>query len=173
MSAQAFAPGDVNDYSSPLDVAFAHLAVEETKGHPNRGKMVDRYIKWVGLDPARPRLGYHWCCAAVVYWCHHGGVLWVPKTGSVKRLWDLTSDMRSDEPRVGDAGVHLRPDGTGHIFLVAAFDRREVATVEGNSNELGSRTGNAVVRGKRSRKDGYIRGYIRLNKERLLRPAYS
>jgi hypothetical protein len=71
-------------------------------------------------------------------------------------------------PRVGDAFVHLRPTGKGHIGLVAAFTETEIFTVEGNSNEAGSRVGNAVVRGKRSRTSGYIKGYIRLDRERVI-----
>lgn len=167
-----FGPGDVNAYSRPLDVAFAHLAVAETPGLSNRGQMVDLYLRFVGLradSPQAPPGGYEWCCAAVVYWAHKGGVLWLPKVAGVRRLWDLTSDKHSMTPRVGDAFIHFKPGRKkGHIGLVAAFDKKAVYTVEGNSNEHGSRTGNAVVRQTRSRTSGYIAGYIRLDKERFI-----
>lgn len=166
-----YAPGGVNQFSRPLDVAFADLAVEETPGHPNRGKMVDKYIEFVGLDPGGKPGGYHWCCAAAVYWAHKGGVLWVPKTGSVYKLWRLCKGAQSAEPRIGDAFVHLRPDQTGHIGLVADFDDENILTVEGNSNRHGSRVGNAVVRGKRNRHGGYITGYLRLDNQRVITVA--
>ena len=51
MTEERYGPAGVNSYSRPLDAAFADLAVMETPGHPNRGLMVDKYIRFVGLDP--------------------------------------------------------------------------------------------------------------------------
>lgn len=127
------------------------LHVRESGG-ANRGARVEMYLASAGLGPGNP-----WC-AAFVTWClrkagYEGG----PQAGmGAVRYW---AKWAEDRGRLlsggafasrGDLFLWVNPDGTGHIGFVCEAARRFgvwwVRTLEGNSNEAGSREGDSVVR---------------------------
>ncbi len=152
-----FAPGMISPTARPVDVMMSYLGVRETSR--NRGPWVDTCLKFVGLDPE----GQHAWCAASAVWCaHRAGVLWVPKTGSVAKLWDRTPDeYKFSEPEVGDIFIHLKPDGKGHTGFIYRVDSEYLGSVSGNTNGEGSREGNQV--GLHTKPRGpYFTGFIRM-----------
>lgn len=155
---KTFGPGDVRPGISPLEVAFSQLGVREIGG-ANRGPRVDDYLRFVGLDPAKGP--FAWCCAWIV-WVHAQAGITIPRTASVRRLWELArAANRVEEPLPGDVFIHLRPDSKGHCGLVAAVrEDGSIETVEGNSSDTsGTREGDGVYRKVRPR--SYCRGFLR------------
>jgi hypothetical protein len=136
-----FGPGDIHAGMTPLEVALTQLAVRETA--PNRGPQVDVYLHSVGIDPSAG--SYPWCVAFVRWCCSRVGI-WLPRTASVKRLWEMGEDLRVDSPQPGDVGIHLRADGLGHCgFFMRWVDENYIETVDGNTNSEGSREGDRVA----------------------------
>jgi hypothetical protein len=152
-------PGDFHALSTPLEVALTQLNVRETA--PNRGPEVDEYLRSCGLEPSAG--SYPWCVVFVRWCCSRVGI-WLPRTASVKRLWEMGEDLRVDTPAPGDIAVHLRPDGLGHVgFFMRAFVRGPdlwYETVDGNTNAAGSREGDRVA--IKERPNGYWNmGFLR------------
>ena len=102
-----------------LDAAADEIGVLEVPPGSNRGPSVDEYLRTVGLDPAAG--SYAWC-AAFICWCFGKGAASVgtpnplPRTAGALSLWRLA----------GAAGV--------------------LTTIEGNTNDGGSREGIGVFR---------------------------
>ncbi len=151
--------------------------VREDPERPNRGPEVDQYVRSVGLDPAGQ---YPWC-AAFVYWSfqqaaeklHVAGGNPVTRTGSVLEHWQkaaknprarrlLARDCQ-DNPSLVTPGmifVLATGAGAGHTGLVEAVEGQYLITIEGNTNEVGSREGIGVFR-RTSRKISHInRGFL-------------
>lgn len=139
---------------SALQIAAKEHDVYHVKevGGANRGPRVEEYLHSVGLGPGNP-----WC-AAFVNWClRQAGFLGGPMSGAgAVRYW---SKWANDRGRLlsggkfakrGDLFCWLNANGTGHIGFVC--ETKVVAgvwwirTIEGNSNENGSREGDRVVR---------------------------
>lgn len=160
------APGDYHGLSTPLEVALTQLGVRESA--PNRGNRIDEYIVACGLDP--PAGSYPWCVCFVRWCCQQVGI-WLPRTASVKRLWEMGEDLRVEAlPEPGDVCVHLRPDGLGHVgFFMRTYERdgeRWVESIDGNTNEEGSREGTKVA--IKERPWGYWNcGFLRPRLEKL------
>lgn len=137
-------PGDYHGLSSPLEVALTQLGVRESA--PNRGQRVDEYIVAGGYDPSAG--SYPWCVLFARWCCKQVGI-WLPRTASVKRLWEMGESLRVNVPSPGDICVHLRPDGLGHVgFFMRAWTDDGGAWVEscdGNTNAEGSREGDRVA----------------------------
>ena len=147
---------------SVLDTAATQLGVRETPGTPNRGPQVDAYIRSVGLDPTG---GYSWC-QAFVYWCfvQASTALKVPnpcvRTAGVLAHWaksPLTARVYAqaafDDPRLVRPGAIFIIDhggGKGHTGLVTQVVSGVVQTIEGNTNQAGSREGDGVYTHTRS-----------------------
>jgi hypothetical protein len=142
-----FGPAGVPPDAKPVDVMMAYLGVRETGG-PNRGPWIDECLRFVGLDPAGPDAphgGYAWCCAALV-WCAHKGGVDLPRTALVAHLWRGVADRRIDTIEPGCGFVHLLPGGVhGHTGFVLRDNRDgDVMTLSGNTNGSGSRNGDRV-----------------------------
>jgi len=119
------------------------------QGGPNRGPEVDLYLRSVGLDPAHA--SYPWC-VAFVHWCFQRAaneakvVNPFPHTASVFRAWALAKDHRASMPEPGAVMIIDHHDGVhGHMGLVVGSGPNTLVTVEGNTNEWGSREGNCVA----------------------------
>lgn len=145
-----------------LEIAVTQLGVEEVPRGSNRGPQVDEYIKSVGLDPAGK---YSWCMA-LMYWCfmQAAGKLGVQnpmlKTGGVLLQWQKRKDKyRVLTPQPGDVFIMDYGKGVGHTGIVEKVDSDFVDTIEGNTNDEGSREGFEVCRRKRPRSK--IAGYLR------------
>ncbi len=145
-----------------LETATTQLDVRETPGTPNRGPQVDQYVRSVGLDPAG---GYSWC-QAFVYWCFAqasarlGVANPCVRTASVLEHWAkaplaarVDARAAADDPRLCRPGAVFiidHGDGKGHAGLVTEVVSGAVATIEGNTNQAGSREGDGVYEHARS-----------------------
>ncbi|MDF2189269.1 CHAP domain-containing protein [Paraflavitalea sp. CAU 1676] len=145
-----------------VEEAVSQLGVEEQPRGSNRGPQVDKYIQSVGLDPA----GKHPWCMAFVYWCHvqAGDKMGVPinmlKTGRVMLQWQTKKGKyRVLTPQPGDVFIMDYGKGLGHTGIVESVENDFVHTIEGNTNDEGSREGYEVCRRKRPRNK--IAGYLR------------
>jgi len=158
-----------------ITVAAAEIGVLEEPPGSNRGPRVDQYQRAAGLDPTQG--SFPWC-ASFVYWsfaqaAHElergnpvirtAGVLdhW-RKAGEagIKRLLaaEATDDPGSIHP--GMIFVVDTGGGTGHTGFVERVEGGRLVTVEGNTNDDGTREGIGVFR-RTGRKIATInRGYI-------------
>jgi len=141
---------------------------------------VNEYLKVVGLNP-----GYAWC-QAFVYWCYNeaankaGVSNPMVKTAGVYDCWNRTANSYGTskllkalivkQPELlqpGDQFILTFGRQAGHTGLI---ERIEVSpadgtillhTIEGNSNEDGSREGYEVVRRVRSLSERALQGFIK------------
>lgn len=148
--------------SKVLDVAVAELGVHEEPPRSNRGPRVDEYIRAAGLDPEAG--AYPWC-AAFVCWCvrQAGRELAIKPqlrfSAGVLRLLERNPEAVLDRPEAGAIFIHLKPNETGHTGLVLGVnDDLSIATIEGNSDASGSRTGGMVVQHRRPA--SYVSAYL-------------
>lgn len=132
-----------------VDTYTSQLGVREATGR-NDGLAVEKYLATTGLGK-----GFAWC-AAFVNWVHHecghsgprAAAAWSPS-------WFPASHLVTD-PRPGDVfGIYFA--SKGRIAHVGFIDRwgDQVRTVEGNTNEAGSREGDGVYRKIRLRSQIY------------------
>ncbi len=139
-----------------LQTAAGQNGVRETPGQPNRGPQVDLFVRSVGLDPA---VGYSWC-QAFVYWSFQqstkalnvanpcvktAGVLehWA-KSPVVARVYAKSALDKPDLVRPGAVFIIDHGAGKGHAGLVRSVVSGAINTIEGNTNEAGSREGDGV-----------------------------
>jgi hypothetical protein len=141
---------------------LSQVGVREDRGRRNRGPQVDQYLTRVGRDPAG---GLAWC-VAFTYWCfdeaavHLGVANPCVKTAGVLDHWArspvsirLGAEDAFDDPRRIRPGALFIIDhggGKGHSGIVTRVLAGEIATVEGNTNERGSREGDGVYEKTRS-----------------------
>lgn len=152
---------------APISIATAALAIaageigqmEQPPGS-NRGPQVDEYVRAVGLDPA----GHYAWCAAFVYWCFakaaggSGVRNPVVKTAGVLDHWRRAGEKgvaRVTGAAAQAAPALIRPGtvfvmdygrGVGHTGFVEAVEGGHLVTIEGNTNDGGSREGVGVFR---------------------------
>ena len=129
-----------------LAQAAAKVGVRETR--PNRGFWVQKFLASVGLGP-----GWAWC-AAFVSWClleAGADKAKLPPRRAAVRDWVAWADLGGrlrPEPRRGRLFWWL--DGSqGHIGYVTEVVGTTVKTIEGNTNDRGSREGDGVYRRER------------------------
>ncbi|MGE3915321.1 MAG: MJ1477/TM1410 family putative glycoside hydrolase [Hyphomicrobiaceae bacterium] len=161
-------------HSSPLATAFMQalidladdeIGVREQPLGSNRGPRVDQYIRSCGLDPAEG--SFPWC-VCFVYFCVQETTRklqvenLMPRNPSVVRCWTAatTGPNRNRLQFVTAEQARTRPDlvrpgmmffidhggGTGHAGLVASVADGRINTIEGNTNDNGSREGIGVFR---------------------------
>ncbi len=138
-----------------LSIAISQLGQQEQPKGSNSGPMVDQYLASVGLKP-----GYAWC-QAFVHWCYQEAAKvakvpsLVPRTGGVAACWKTTKGRKislaqaKDDPSLIKPGyqfVLLFHGGVGHTGIVERVEGNVIHTIEGNSNDDGSREGYEVVR---------------------------
>jgi hypothetical protein len=146
-----------------LDVATGEIGVLEEPPGSNRGKRVEEYQRCVGISPGDP-----WSLA-FVFFCFATAATALGrknpmkeadcKTGSVLDLWNrarraknvttlLSSDAIDDPSKValGMVFVISTGVGNGHTGLVAGVNGNRLETIEGNTNDGGSREGIGVFR---------------------------
>lgn len=136
-------------------VYTSQIGVREATGR-NDGKEVEKYLRSVGLGK-----GYAWC-AAFVKWCFdHAGVkttinAYSPTAQSNRLLWFKGKLLA--EPAPGDVFCLYFPSmkRIGHTgFYDGRLNSSLFRTVEGNTNDAGSREGDGVYRKYRSFKATY------------------
>jgi Putative peptidoglycan binding domain/CHAP domain len=145
-----------------LEVAAGEIGVREDPPASNRGERVEKYQASAGVDPGEP-----WC-AAFVYFCFATAAsdLGVAnpmkekkcRTGSVVELWEqanangagiVTHDVAFADPShvlPGMIFVITMSGGHGHCGLVSRVIGNSLETIEGNTNDDGSRDGIGVFR---------------------------
>lgn len=143
-----------------LEVALTQLGVQEVPKGSNKGPQVDVYLKSVGINfPAS------WCMA-FVYWSFNEAAIsmsipnMLAKTGGVLDQWNKRKAKYSvSNPKPGDIFIMDFGGGKGHTGIVKRVDKKNIYTVEGNSNDEGSREGHEVC--ERLRSLTSIKGYLR------------
>lgn len=138
-----------------LKSAVSQVGVMEDPPGSNKGPEVNQYLASVGLEP-----GLYWC-AAFVYWCFNKAsarlnrVNPLVKTGHVMSHWNKTTGKKilaadaADNPSLVKPGhiFILNTGGSaGHTGLVEKIEGGFIHTIEGNSNNSGSRNGIGVFR---------------------------
>ncbi|MCB6184304.1 CHAP domain-containing protein [Leeia sp. TBRC 13508] len=142
-----------------LAVAVSQLGVQEQPKGSNWGPEVSGYLKSVGINFAAS-----WC-AAFVYWSHDQAAKamkianTVPKTGGVLNMWNKSTANRVTVPQPGDVFIMDFGKGLGHTGIVERVEGLNIHTIEGNTNDDGSREGYVVCR--RVRSIAKCKGFLR------------
>jgi hypothetical protein len=126
-----------------LATAKGEIGKQEIPAGSNWGPDVQGYLAAVGITfPAS------WC-AAFVYWVlKKSGIVAtavVPKTGGVLKMWQMAKSYRVKTPEPGDVFIMDHGKGLGHTGLVIAVEGANIKTIEGNTNNDGSREGYQVA----------------------------
>jgi len=148
-----------NEAASPLlgrvlEFASMQVGVMEQPPGSNRGPEVDKYLRSVGL---RPDDGSFAWCVAFIYFCFNEAASQLDRenpmvrTASVLDHWNragargiprVTTEMATEQPvlvRPGQIFVIDTGGGHGHSGLVEQVVGGKLVTIEGNSNDGGSR----------------------------------
>ena len=149
--------------STALQIASSQLGAAENPKGSNWGPAVQKYLASVGINfPAS------WCMA-FVYWCtdqaakEMGVANPLFKTGGVLMQWQkVPAIMKHKAPQPGDIFIMDFGGGKGHTGFVTGVTGDRIQTIEGNSNDEGSREGYEVCRKPGGRKIGSCVGFIRL-----------
>lgn len=145
-----------------IEIAETQLGVHERAERDNRGVEVEKYLASVGLKG-----GYSWCMA-FVYWCANesaksqtGKINPLVKTAGVMAQWNTVNKKYKFKtfPQVGDIFIMDFGRGLGHTGIVISVQSDTITTIEGNSNDEGSREGYEVC--KRTRKISTCVGFVR------------
>lgn len=143
-----------------LEKAISQLGVQEIPKNSNAGPAVEKYLKSVGLGK-----GYAWCMA-FIYWCAKEASIQLAvenplkKTAGVLHMWNSCPDLRVQNPQPGDIMILDYGKGKGHTGIVEKVFKNYIQTIEGNTNDEGSREGYEVC--KRYRNKSKVKGYLRL-----------
>ena len=158
-----------------LTVAAGEVGIMEVPPGSNRGPKVDIYVSTAGLNPAGQ---FPWC-QCFVYWCFNtaANALSIPnpcvKTGGVQEHWNLANNVpaaRRILPAEAQAQPSLIVPGTlfllrtsgttGHIGIIQEVSGNQLTTIEGNTNDGGSREGVGVFRRTTRTISGVNLGFI-------------
>ena len=145
-----------------LEIAKTQLGIQEIPRGSNSGPAVEKYLKSVGLGK-----GYSWC-EAFVYWCYQEASkqLGVPnplaKTAGVLDQLNKSEKYVVKTPQKGDLFIMDFGKGQGHIGFVDDTFIDKINTVEGNSNDDGSREGYEVCQKPNGRKINTIKAFLRV-----------
>lgn len=140
--------------------AITQIGVQEVPKGSNAGVDVEKYLKSVGLGK-----GFSWCMA-FVYWNVQQACaklkMPVPllKTGGVLKQYNNPKNSKFTIPIKGDIFILDLGKGLGHTGFVEYVIKDTIHTIEGNTNDEGSREGYEVCR--RVRKIADIKGFIRI-----------
>lgn len=125
----------------------SQIGVRELTGH-NDGKSVEMYLRYCGLSKGNP-----WC-AAFVCWSYGQGKIVNPRSAACSDLfkskyviWRRTAKS-TQLPAAGDIfGLYFVDKGRiAHTGFIDRWTSTTVYTVEGNTNQAGSREGDGVYR---------------------------
>jgi hypothetical protein len=144
-----------------LQIAISQIGQDEKPHGSNWGEPVKTYLHSVGIDfPAS------WCMG-FVYWCYKNAASELGidnpafKSGGVLNVWNNTpASHKATTPSVGSIFIMDFGHGLGHTGIVERFDETFIYSIDGNTNDTGSREGIEVCRRKRARNS--IKGYINI-----------
>ncbi len=144
-------------------IYIAELGVREATGH-NDGSRVTEYLMYTGVKTGNP-----WCCAFVCF-CLGKAKIPNPRTAycpemfpSAKVIWtrnkitgkssgyQTSLQHTISQPSSGDVfGIYFPEKGRiAHVGFVDTWGEKYFITIEGNTNEAGSREGDGVFRKRR------------------------
>ena len=130
------------------EIYTSQIGVREATGR-NDGAQVESYLKVTGLNA-----GYAWC-AAFVGWCFDKAGVKAVKSAYAP-AWFANSKViwkqgKGQQPKQSDVfGIWFsNKKRIAHVGFVDSWGVKEVITVEGNTNEAGSREGDGVYRKRR------------------------
>ncbi len=116
-----------------LRYAVACIGTEERPADSNRGPSIEEWLAAAGVDhPAA------WCCAGATAAFQRADPPPIPRIASAARLraWAIEHGKILPDgapPEPGDICGLVRPDGTGHVGIVAAaLDAETIATIQWN-----------------------------------------
>lgn len=151
-----------------LEIARGEIGKQEIPLNSNWGPHVQKYLACVGIKfPA------YWC-VAFVQWCYSqacealGIKNTLYKTAGVLDFYNWVKRTHPDwihaSAMPGDIGIMDYGNGKGHMFLVDHAHDQFVETIEGNSNDEGSRNGYEVAHrtGELSRNVAKVKAFIRI-----------
>lgn len=142
---------------------LSNVGIREATGH-NDGAKVEVYLRSVNLPKGNP-----WCAAFVSY-CLQVNHIKNPRSGWAPAYFSTTStiwtrgNLNNRLPMPGDIfGIYFQNKGRiAHVGFVHRFGNKYTITVEGNTNEEGSREGDGVYLKRRLTKQLYkISRYVR------------
>ena len=160
-----------------LEIAAGEIGVCEDPPGSNKGKRIGEYQRAVGIDSGEP-----WC-VAFLFFCFASAARALNvanpieksgcKTGSVLDLWNrarrgkgvillLHDDALNDPSKVKPGMIFAisTGGGNGHVGLVVNIVGNRLETIEGNTNDGGSREGIGVFRRTGRTIDNINRGFI-------------
>jgi hypothetical protein len=164
-----------------LAIAASQVGQMEVPPLSNRGPQVDEYLRAVGIDPEHSSSdGRNWCMA-FVYWSFRtasrtlGGPCPLPRSAGCLDHWNRAARVPGAR-RIARAAAYadaslVKPGlvfildlgaGHGHTGIVErAMEGGRLVTIEGNTNDDGSRTGVGVFRLQRRKlSDRSLKGFV-------------
>ncbi len=153
-------------YPSDCVVATARRCIGVRETSRNWSERIAVWLRWAGINYPAP-----WCAAWISGVLRTCGERRGPKIGrasvSAWVRWAKAQRLHATArvlAKPGDLAYWLNADGTGHIGIVErighGFD--PVESIEGNTNDAGSREGDAVAPKKRNASEWH--GYILMHK---------
>lgn len=131
------------------------IGVRELTGR-NDGIQVESFLKYVWLKKGEP-----WC-AAYVSWCFGQNGFSKPRSGGCVQLSEqgktiYKSGKTQSIPLYGDVFFiwFANKGRVAHTGFVESWSETWVVTVEGNTNEAGSREGDGIYKKKRLKRQIY------------------
>jgi hypothetical protein len=133
------------------------LYVRETTGK-NDGEDVEAFLKYTKLPKGNP-----WCAAFVCWTFGQNGVknprsAWSPSLFPLENIIYKPSIKRYSTPLYGDVfGIYFSSKGRiAHVGFIDKWEDTFAVTVEGNTNEAGSREGDGVYKKRRLKQQIYV-----------------
>ncbi len=159
-----------------IEFAITQIGVMEKPLGSNRGPEVDGYLAAVGLNPAAGSFAW---CVAFTHFCYRkaaeelglqnphiktAGVLdhW-NRSGAKPQVVRVTHTRAADDPSLVKPGSLFIIDlgrGMGHSGLVMEVKNGRLVTIEGNTNDNGSRNGIGVFKRDARKISSINKGFI-------------
>ncbi|AWW33235.1 CHAP domain-containing protein [Echinicola strongylocentroti] len=127
-------------------------------GKNNHGPAIKKYLASVGLGE-----GYAWCAAFVKWVLSENGLpasganAWSPSWFPASRVIYQRNSEAKGNPQSGDVfGIYFSTKKRiAHVGFIHEWTEKYAVTVEGNTNDAGSREGDGVYRKKRLKRQIY------------------
>ncbi|WP_421977145.1 CHAP domain-containing protein [Roseivirga seohaensis] len=138
-----------------LSIARSQIGVREKTGN-NDGFDVEKYLATTGLGA-----GYAWCAAYVNWVYQQAGICkptslqaWSPSWFPPERTYWSVGENEYQPPMPGDVfGIFFSSKGRiAHVGIIEDWNGKYANTIEGNTNDAGSREGDGVYRKIRLKK---------------------
>lgn len=137
-----------------VDTALSQVGVREATGK-NDGAAVEKYLKGCKLGK-----GHAWCAAFVTWNFQVNNVkalksAWAPSWFPIGNTIYLRGKVDRGPPQPGDVFGLWINNRIGHVGFIYKWGSKVTTTVEGNTNDAGSREGDGVYVKRRLTKQIY------------------